>query len=81
MMKKEVIQYVTCAHCGARVHMKDAVQFKSVFISGEHYHCKEYDPTDRWDCTIDDVPMHYEDCEPVIQSAGEHLRLVDSREP
>ena len=57
-MKKEDIQYVTCAHCGARIHMKDAVHFKSVFIYGEHYHCKVCDPSGQWDCTIDDVPMH-----------------------
>lgn len=57
-MEKEEIQYVTCAHCGARVHIKDAVHFKSVFIYGEHYHCRKCDPSGQWDCMIDDVPMH-----------------------
>ena len=69
-MKKEDIQYVTCAHCGARIHMKDAVHFKSVFIYGEHYHCKECDPSGQWDCTIDDVPMHREKGESVVRSVG-----------
>jgi DNA-directed RNA polymerase subunit RPC12/RpoP len=58
IMKKEDIQYVKCAHCGARIPIKDAVNFKSVFIYGEHYHCRECDPKGQWDCMIDDVAMH-----------------------
>ena len=57
-MKKEDIQYVKCAHCGARIPIKDADNFMSVFIYGEHYHCRECDPKGQWDCMIDDVAMH-----------------------
>ncbi len=41
-MKKEDIQYVKCAHSGARIPIKDAVNFKSVFIYGKHFHCREF---------------------------------------
>ena len=57
-MEKEDIKHVNCAHCGARVRLEDAVHFKSVFIYGEHYHCRDCDPEGKWDCMIDDVAMH-----------------------
>jgi hypothetical protein len=58
IMEKEDIKHVNCAHCGARVRLEDAVHFKSVFIYGEHYHCRDCDPEGKWDCMIDDVAMH-----------------------
>ena len=51
-MEKKDIQYVNCAHCGARVHLEEAVHFKSALIYGEHYHCRDCDPEGKWD-----VPM------------------------
>ena len=44
------IQYVNCAHCGARVRKDEAVDHKHNLIYGEHYHCRECDPDGNWDC-------------------------------
>lgn len=48
-------EYVSCAHCGAKIPMDEAVQYKNALIYGEHYHCKECDPYGNWDCISHDL--------------------------
>ena len=56
-MNKENIRYVDCAHCGARVLLEEAVDYKHRLIYGEHYHCTDCDPKGVWDCVSHDVDM------------------------
>ncbi len=57
MMEKEIIQYVTCAHCNARLPLEEAVRFEHRLLYGEHYHCRECDPKGVWDCMSHDTDM------------------------
>jgi len=57
MMEKENIQYVTCAHCDARLRLDEAVVYEHRLIYGEHYHCRDCDPKGVWDCMSHDTDM------------------------
>jgi len=59
-MEKEDIQYVDCAHCGARVRKEEAVDYKHNLIYGKHYHCRDCDPKGVWDCVSHhfDMDLH-----------------------
>ncbi len=56
-MKKVDIQYVDCAHCGARVRKDESVDYRHTLIYGEHYHCRGCDPKGVWDCVSHHVDM------------------------
>ena len=56
-MKKENVRHVDCAHCGARVPLEEAVDYKHSLIYGEHFHCRECDPKGVWDCVSHHVDM------------------------
>ena len=56
-MKKETREYVTCAHCGARIQLDEAVDYKHRLLYGEHYHCQECDPAGNWDCLSHDTDL------------------------
>ena len=57
IMKEENIQYVTCAHCDARVRLEEAVDYKHNLVYGEHFHCRDCDPEGVWDCVSHHVDM------------------------
>ena len=57
IMKKENIQYVNCTHCGARVRLDEAVDYKHRLLYGEHYHCQDCDPKGNWDCMSHDTDL------------------------
>ena len=57
VMEKEKIKYVDCAHCGARVRLDQAVDYKHRLLYGKHYHCQECDPSGNWDCLSHDTDL------------------------
>lgn len=56
-MQKDDPRFVTCAHCGARIPIEEAVRYEHRLLYGEHYHCRECDPKGVWDCMSHDTDM------------------------
>jgi hypothetical protein len=56
-MKQEQPEWVTCAHCGVRLPLQEAIRYEHRLLYGDHFHCRECDPGGVWDCMSHDTDM------------------------